>query len=120
MPCVGNGTLLWLKKKEKKLHMLVRKTLFWIIYIFLVYAYIVGCKVGFGLLVYHTYVWFFSSSQSYIFFWNLKMAQFSINENMINENTCEVFMNDVMEEEYEINPNLQIESNQNPKNEKKH
>jgi hypothetical protein len=48
------------------------------------------------------------------------MAQFSINENMINENTCEVFMNDVMEEEYEINPNLQIESNQNPKNEKKH
>jgi len=26
---------------------------------------------------------------------------------MINKNTCEVFMNDIMEEEYEINPNAQ-------------
>ncbi len=38
---------------------------------------------------------------------------------MINENTYEVFMNDGMEKEYEINPNLQIEINHNPKNEKK-
>jgi hypothetical protein len=37
---------------------------------------------------------------------------------MISENTCEVFMNDGMEKEYEINFNLQIESNHNPKNEK--
>jgi hypothetical protein len=28
------------------------------------------------------------------------------NENMISENTCEVFMNDVMEEKYEIKPSL--------------
>jgi hypothetical protein len=47
------------------------------------------------------------------------MAQSSENENMRNENTCEVFMNDVMEEEYEINPNLQIKNNQNPENERK-
>jgi hypothetical protein len=30
------------------------------------------------------------------------MTQFFENENMINENTCEVFMNDVMEEQCEI------------------
>ncbi len=34
---------------------------------------------------------------------------------MISENTCEVFMNDVMEvfflQEHEINPDLQIENN---------
>jgi hypothetical protein len=46
------------------------------------------------------------------------LAQFFENENMISENTCEMFMNDVMEEkclqEYEIIPNIQIESNQNP------
>jgi len=46
------------------------------------------------------------------------MAQSFINENMINENTCELFMNDVMYKEYEINPNLQIESNQKLKYEK--
>jgi len=47
---------------------------------------------------------------------------------MISENTCEVFMNDVMEvfflQEHEINPELQIENNWNleseKKNEKKH
>jgi hypothetical protein len=39
------------------------------------------------------------------------MVQSSKNENMISENACEVFMNDVMEEEYEINLGLQIESN---------
>jgi hypothetical protein len=41
------------------------------------------------------------------------MAQSFENENMINENTCEVFMNDVMEKKClqtsEINPSLQIE-----------
>jgi hypothetical protein len=46
------------------------------------------------------------------------LAQFFENENKISENTCEMFMNDVMEEkclqEYEIIPNIQIESNQNP------
>jgi hypothetical protein len=45
------------------------------------------------------------------------MAQSFKNENVISENTCEVFMNDVMEKEClqkrEINPNLNIESNQN-------
>jgi hypothetical protein len=30
------------------------------------------------------------------------MTQFFENENMINENTCEVFMNDVLEEQCEI------------------
>jgi hypothetical protein len=39
-------------------------------------------------------------------------------QSFINENTCEVFMNDVMYKEYEINPNLQIESNQKLKYEK--
>jgi hypothetical protein len=28
---------------------------------------------------------------------------------------CEVFMNDVIEEEYEINPSFQTKNNQNPK-----
>ncbi len=32
---------------------------------------------------------------------------------------CEVFMNDVMEEKYEMNLSFQIEISQNPKNEKK-
>ncbi len=61
---------------------------------------------------------FSSPSQHYIFLWKLKLAQFFENENKISENTCEMFMNDVMEEkclqEYEIIPNIQIESNQNP------
>jgi hypothetical protein len=47
------------------------------------------------------------------------MVQSFKNENMISENACEVFMNDVMEEEYEINRNLQTESSQNLGNEKK-
>jgi hypothetical protein len=45
------------------------------------------------------------------------------NENMISENICQVFMNDVMEENSlqgcEINPNLQIENKQNKKSRKK-
>ncbi len=40
------------------------------------------------------------------------------NENMIRENTCEAFMNDVMEE-YEINLNLQTKISQNLQSEKK-
>jgi hypothetical protein len=43
------------------------------------------------------------------------MVQFFENENMISENTCEVFMNDVIEEEYEINLDFQTKRNQNPK-----
>jgi hypothetical protein len=43
------------------------------------------------------------------------VVQFFENENMISENTCEVFMNNVIEEEYEINPSLQTKNNQNPK-----
>jgi hypothetical protein len=43
------------------------------------------------------------------------MVQSFENENMISENMCEVFMNDVIEEEYEINPGLQTKRNQNPK-----
>jgi hypothetical protein len=46
------------------------------------------------------------------------MVQSFKNENLISENICEVFMNYGMEKEYEINPNLQFESNHNPKNEK--
>jgi hypothetical protein len=42
------------------------------------------------------------------------MAQFFENENMISENMCEMFINDVIEEEYEINPSLQTKSTQNP------
>jgi hypothetical protein len=42
------------------------------------------------------------------------MVQFFENENMMNENTCEIFIHNVMEEKYEINPSLQIESSQNP------
>jgi hypothetical protein len=42
---------------------------------------------------------------------------------LISENACEVFVNDVMEEkclqECEINPNIQIKTNQSPKSEKK-
>jgi hypothetical protein len=38
---------------------------------------------------------------------------------MISKNTCEVFMNDIMEEEYEINLNLQTKSNPNLELEKK-
>ncbi len=46
------------------------------------------------------------------------MVQSFENENMTSENTCEAFMNDVMEE-HEINPSLQTESSQNLQNEKK-
>ncbi len=49
----------------------------------------------------------------------LKMVQSFENENMINENTCEVFMNNVMEEKYGIKPSLQTKNNQNPKKKKK-
>jgi hypothetical protein len=42
---------------------------------------------------------------------------------MINEKTCEIFMNDVMEEEYlqecEINFIIRTKNNQNPKNQEK-
>jgi len=38
---------------------------------------------------------------------------------MISKNTCEVFMNDIMEEGYEINPSLQTKSSQNLEHEKK-
>ncbi len=56
--------------------------------IIVVNACILGCNVGFGLLFYHTFIWFFFSISNL----KLKMVQFSE-----NENTCEVFMNDVME-----------------------
>jgi hypothetical protein len=49
------------------------------------------------------------------------MAQSFANKNMISKNSCEVFMNDVMEEkcllECEINPS-QTKGNQNLKSEK--
>jgi hypothetical protein len=61
--------------------------------ILFVNACILGCNVGFGLLIYHTFIWFFFSISNL----KLKMVQFSENEKIINENTCEVFMNDVME-----------------------
>jgi hypothetical protein len=48
----------------------------------------------------------------------LKVVQSFENENMISENTCEAFMNDVMEK-YEIKPSLHIESSQNLQNEEK-
>ncbi len=36
------------------------------------------------------------------------MVQYNENENLINKNTCEVFINhDVMENEYEIDPSFQ-------------
>jgi hypothetical protein len=36
-----------------------------------------------------------------------------------NENMFEMFMNDVMEEKYQLNPIFQIENNQSSKNEEK-
>jgi hypothetical protein len=42
------------------------------------------------------------------------MVQFFENENMMSENTCEIFIHNVMEEEYEINPGLQTENSKNP------
>ncbi len=40
----------------------------------------------------------------------------SKNENRINANeTCEIYMNDIMEETYEENPNLQAKRSKNPK-----
>ncbi len=40
----------------------------------------------------------------------------SKNENRINANeTCEIYMNDIMEETYEENPNLQAKISKNPK-----
>jgi hypothetical protein len=38
---------------------------------------------------------------------------------MISKYICEVFMNDIMEEEYEINPSFQTQSSQNLEHEKK-
>jgi hypothetical protein len=65
--------------------------------ILFVNACILGCRVGFGISIYHTSIWFFSQFQSYIFLWKLKMVQSSKNDDMISENACEVFKNDVME-----------------------
>jgi hypothetical protein len=63
-------------------------------------------------------VGFFSHLRLAFFYENCKWFNL-LEMKMINENTYEVFMNDGMEKEYEINPNLQIEINHNPKNEKK-
>jgi len=60
--------------------------------ILFVNACILGCNVGFGLLIYHTFIWFFFSISNL----RLKFFQSSKNEKIINENTCEVFMNNVM------------------------
>jgi len=60
---------------------------------------ILGYRVGFGVSIYHTSIWFFPPFQNCIFLWKLKMVQSSENENMISENACEVSRNDVMEEE---------------------
>ncbi len=76
------------------------------------------CKVGFGFLIYLTYIWFFFPILKLHFYIELKMVKSFENQNVINENTCEAFMNDVMEE-YEINPNLQTKISQNLQNEKK-
>ncbi len=84
-------------------------------------ACILGCKVSFGVLVYHTLLLLLFSSHNCIFLWKVKMAQSFANKNMISKNSCEVFMNDVMEEkcllECEINPS-QTKGNQNLKSEK--
>jgi hypothetical protein len=48
----------------------------------------------------------------------LKMVQSFESENMTSENTCEAFMNNVMEE-YEINPSLETKSSQNLQSEEK-
>ncbi len=47
------------------------------------------------------------------------MAQSFENKNLMSENTCEVFMNDVVKEKCEINLRLRTKSNQNLENEKK-
>jgi len=53
----------------------------------------------------------------------LKLTKSFENENMISENTFQVFMNDVMEEKSlqgcEINPNLQTKNKQNLRSRKK-
>ncbi len=52
-----------------------------------------------------------------IFLWKLLMDRSSTYKNKVNNNErCEIFMNSViMEETYEDNPNVQIETNKNPK-----
>jgi hypothetical protein len=47
------------------------------------------------------------------------MVQFFENENMISENTFEVFVSDIMEEKYETKLSFQIKSNQNLESEEK-
>ncbi len=47
------------------------------------------------------------------------MVQFFENENMISENTCEVFVSDVMEEKYETKPSFEIKNNQDLESEEK-
>jgi hypothetical protein len=77
---------------------------------FFVNVCILSYWASFGVSIYHTSIWFFSPFQSCIFLWKLKMVQSLKNENMISENACEVFRNDVMEEEclqeFEINSSI--------------
>jgi hypothetical protein len=80
-------------------------------------ACILGYRASFGALVYHTSIWFFSSISKLHFFVKMKLAQSFRNENMISKNAFEVFKNNVMEEEFlqecEINSRLQTKYNQN-------
>ncbi len=65
---------------------------------------------------------FFLPSQQNILFLKMKMTQSFVSENVISENTCEAFMNDVMEEEClqecEINLGLQTKIIKNSKSKK--
>ncbi len=78
--------------------------------------YRASCRVS----IYHTSIWFFSPFQNYIFLWKLKMVQSFKNENIISENACEFFRNDVMEEEclQECEINSSLYTNKKPKSKK--
>jgi len=70
-------------------------------------------------------VWFFSlSSSNFIFFKKLKMEQSFQNENRLSDNTCEIFINEIIMEKKSLleqsknHPSLQRKININPKRQK--
>jgi hypothetical protein len=75
------------KRKWKNCIYVYKKN--WIIF---VNACILGCKANFGLLIYHTSIWFFFHLRATFSCENWKWPNSSKNEIMIFENTCEMFM----------------------------
>jgi len=120
LPCVAGGDPLQLERRWKinSIFAYVWKKLrnFWIICKSF-------CKCLHLKLFYKDFFWSFGLSYIFWVFFPSKTCIFLVkitNGSIFWKwkydewNTCEIFIHNVMEEEYEINPSLQIESSQNP------